>query len=196
MMRLSTLLAAGLLAAACTETVTLAPAGAFSTGHYVMELERDWSRIPDGLAPSVSVDQLTVDGPQLNQVYLIDGLKDGAAIIERDEDEDPAPVFRTAMSELDVVEFLTDTLSEMGLQDVAVSDVRPADFAGSPGVRFDFAAARENGLALAGSAAAATSGETLNGLIFVAPAEHYYNAYRGDVETMFDSARGISADQS
>ena len=196
MIRIAFLSAAGLIAAACTETVTLAPAGVYSAGGYAFDLQRDWSHIPEGLDRAVTVDQLTVDGPRLNQVYLIDGLADGAAMVERADEEDPAPAFRAGMSELEIVEFLTDSLSALGMQDVAAENVRPASFAGAPGVRFDFTAARDNGLTLRGTAAASSAGEALDGLVFIAPAEHYFGYYRAEVDAMFDSARRGSAAQS
>ena len=189
MIRIATLAAAGLLAAACTETVTLAPAGVYSASSYAFDLQRDWSHIPDGLAPSVTVDQLTVDGPQLNQVYIIEQLADGAALIETAEEDDPAPAFRAGMTELDVVEFLTDSLSAVGLEDVAAEDVRPAPFAEASGVRFEFTARRANGLAVRGAAAASSAGDSLDGLVFLAPAEHYFTRYQSEVEAMFDTAR-------
>lgn len=194
MIRIATLAAAGLLAAACTETVTLAPAGVYSASGYAFDLQRDWSHIPEGLDPSVSVDQLTVDGPQLNQVYVIERLADGASLIETAEEDDPAPAFRAGMGELDVVEFLTDSLSALGLEDITAQDVRPAPFAGAQGVRFEFTARRANGLAVRGAAAASSAREALDGLVFLAPAEHYFTVYHGDVETMFDSARRVAAE--
>ena len=194
MIRLAALAAAGLLAAACTETVTLAPAGVYNASGYAFDLQRDWSHIPDGLDPSVTVDQLTVDGPQLNQVLLIEQLADGASLIVTAGADDPAPVFRTGMTELDVVEFLTDSLSALGLEDVAARNIRPAPFAGAAGVRFQFTARRANGLAVRGAAAASSAGDSLDGLVFLAPAEHYFSHYQGDVEAMFDTARRTAAE--
>ncbi len=44
--------------------------------------------------------------------------------------------------------------------------------------------------------AASSAGDTLDGLVFIAPAEHSFGYYRADVDAMFDSARRGSAAQS
>lgn len=187
--KLAAALAAAALATACTQTVTLAPAGVYALGSYSVELQRDWSHIPAGLDRAVRVDQLTVDGPLLNRVYVIDQLEDGASMVATRKEDDPAPVFRAGMSELDLVEFVIDSLSDLGLENLQTSQVRPAPFAGADGVWFEFDAAYASGLSIRGRTAASVSQGALNAMIFLAPEQHYFAASSAEVDAMFQSAR-------
>lgn len=179
-----------LLLAACASGPSLVPPGEFRAGtRYALPLERAWSRIPARLDPATSLDSLSVDGPLLNRVYVASGLKQGAAIAVSRDEARPVPGFRAAMSELELAEFVADSVAALDYRAVEITHVRPAGFGGVPGVRLDLTAARESGLLIRGMALAAVHEERLDLIVFLAPAEHYYEAYAADVERMFAGVR-------
>lgn len=184
---------AGVVAlSACAATPTLVPPGTYDAGGaYSVTLERSWTEMPERRSPFTDTSYLTFDGPRLNQVYVLSGIPSGSGIIKerRSDDEDIAElVFRSGMSELELVEFVTESIALFGYQDVVAQDVRPATLAGSEGVQFVITAAQGNGLRIKGAALASETDGTLDLMLFIAPEMHYYGALMPEVERMFASA--------
>lgn len=189
---LAAVLAVGALVAACA-TVTTAEAGPYSVNKaYTVTLGRPWSDLTSAMpnkGPRTRF--LTIDGPLLNRLYLVGGLEDGGALMKAASKEKPVPEYRAGMSSTEAVAFVADTVAALGYQDVETLSLRPQDFAGGDGVRFDLAAATPAGLKMAGSALLAETDGRLNLMLYIAPAEHYYAAHLPEVEQIFASvARG------
>ncbi len=179
--------AGGALLAGCA-TVKLAPAGAYKTERaFTVSLRRPWSDMTGMLAPRPpGVHLLTMDGPALNQLYLA-SLDSGASLFRHADRDTPAVMYRTDMSDTELVEFVVDSLA-VTYQEPQSTALRPQTLAGAAGVRFDISARTAAGLNMSGTALAARAGEKLNLIIFIAPAEHYYGAFAQEVEAIIASA--------
>jgi hypothetical protein len=152
-------------------------------------LGREWSDISILLPqrnPKVRV--LSIDGPMLNRLYVVQGLTPGEALIRAQNKDHPTPTFRSDMGGTDLVEFVSDSISAMGYERVNTSRLRPATFGKGEAFRFAISAKTENGLDIKGDAEVGTADAKLYAVIYLAPAEHYYEATLPDVEAILRSA--------
>lgn len=172
---------------ACVPTMTAAPAGAFDSGSgLAVSLQRDWTHIPPNLNFATTGSVLTRQGLSLQRVDILT-LEPGDAIIRVTRDED-APEYRAGMSETELVELVTASLTRLGYTDITTDNIRAHQLAGAPGVRFNIGGKYSSGLNLRGDAALAESNGKLNVIIFVAPALHYYEASAAEVDALIQSA--------
>ncbi len=157
---------------------------------YTITLERPWNRYSDGADTYwTRGDRLTQDGEALNAIRLIGALKPGDYIVRPQRKEFPTPIYKVDMTESELAEFLTDSISALGYEQVAASELRPHAFGSLDGIAMDLVATSGRGLRLKGEARLARSGDTLNAMLFLAPELHYHDAYKAEVSRMFDSAR-------
>jgi hypothetical protein len=179
--------AASALLAGCAG-ITLAPAGAYKARNaFTVTLSRPWSDITAaGLQPP-GVRVLTIDGIALNQLFVA-AIDPGGSLVRPADKDTPRPLYRTDMSESELVEFVIDSLASFGYQDPQSAALRPQTLAGAPGVRFDISARTQPGLNTSGTALVARAGEKLHLLLFLAPSEHYYGAFASEIDAVFASA--------
>lgn len=177
---------------ACT-TTTLTPAGPYALPGETLTLGRDWSDISILMwGRPKQVKLLSIDGPLLNRLYIADGLASGGFIVKPTRKERPTPTWKAGMSPTEQVEFVADSVAALDYQRVETSDLRPANVGGKDGLRFDLTAKTPEGLDIAGVAQVVESNDRLYVILYLAPAEHYFGAYRAEVEAIMDSARIIA----
>lgn len=182
--------AAGAALLAGCAGVKLVEAGAYETeNEFAVTLQRSWSDVTSMLVPSApeGVHLLTRDGVALNQLYLA-SIEPGGALFRHADRDTPTVTYRADMSDTELVEFVIDSLA-VSYQDPQSTGLRPQTLAGHAGVRFDIAARTQAGLNMSGSALVARSGDKLNLIVFLAPSEHYYQAYAQEIDGVFASAR-------
>lgn len=191
MRALRPLLAAGaLLALSGCAAISNVPAGPMKVGSAEVTLGRDWSDISTIMTGSVKkVRVLSIDGPLLNRLYVTDGLSAGEALIKAPSKDKPTPTLRDGMNSSERMEFVADSVAAMGYQRVETQRPRPAKFGEVPAVRFDISARTEDGLDVLGTAMAAEAGKKSYFVLYLAPAEHYYQAGLPEVEKVIASAR-------
>jgi len=181
-------LAAAALLTACASGPKLASAGMFEAGSYSVPLSQDWTAFNIKTGKGKPAQLLTVDGTVLNSVYLYSDLKEGDSLMKERKRDNPVPKFTTDLSELELVEFLADSLERgHGLLDVQTMNVEPSSFKGAEAIQFDFTAVNENGLKISGSSLLGVEDEKLNIVLYMAPTIHYYGKLKGDVSAMMTS---------
>ncbi|MFZ3005941.1 MAG: hypothetical protein WA047_07170 [Phenylobacterium sp.] len=186
-------LAAALVAlslAGCA-TVTAAPAGRFQAGvGQEVTLGRMWSDItPIMFNRGKKVRVLSIDGPLLNALYVGSGLVPGDNIVQSYVKERPTPLVRAGMSASERLEFVSDSVAAMSYQRVSLSRPRSAKLGDAPGVRFDLDAATSEGLEIKGTGVVAEVSGKLYLILYLAPAEHYFQTSLPEVEAILASAR-------
>jgi hypothetical protein len=180
-------LVAMLVLVSCVPTVKLAPTGAYNSPGYAVTLARPWNDITPIVAPRTqNVRYLTIDGAQLNRLYLA-SLEPGQSLV-RPTNDARRPKVRPDMSDDEAAAFVIESLAAIGYQAPQSAALHPQNLGNLPGVRFDIATHTAEGLNVSGTALVARSGGTLHVLLFLAPSEHFYPAMSGEVETMFASA--------
>lgn len=159
------------------------PAG----GRLMIDSDMEWTRIP------MSRYQLwTIDGELLNRLYLIPYVREGEYIFlgRRQTARRPdGPFYRRGMRSDELRDLVIDGLQLAGAVNVVDRNLRPVNFSGRDGLRFDFSLANEEGLKYEGMAAAFEHERGLALAIFMAPSEYYYPRDAARVSRMLDTLR-------
>ncbi|MEE9347445.1 MAG: hypothetical protein V3U82_04570 [Robiginitomaculum sp.] len=189
------MIAAIALSMGACASIQLAPAGAYQAGSYSVNLGSDWNAIPIKTGKRKKASLLTKDGQLLNAVYLFSDLEAGDSLLRERRKENPVPKFDTDLSDLELVEFLVDSLVKAGAYaGVATQNVRPDSFNGEDAIRFELSGNTKAGLNVEGSALMSVIDEKLNIILFMAPSEYYASKDRADIDGIFNSVaagRGI-----
>ena len=151
-----------------------------------------WNRIRPRLFDDVpEVEDWTLNGPLLDSVSFVTGLKNSKAIIrQRQTDERKVPIFRSDMTAPEIASML-ETLfrARLGAADFRTLNLEPRTFLGVPGFQFDYEHLDSDELWRKGRTVGAIVGDRLYLVVFDAARSHYYNAELADVEAMINSAR-------
>lgn len=170
---------AGLLSlAACAGGPTLAPAGKFAQGSHSVTLDRDWSAYSADSRTKTRM--LTVDGILLNRLYVSDGLSPSDPLfvdpVRGDNETNPAPRGKADMSLSEQMEYVATAVSVLDYQKVETLNPKPVTVNGAKGVRFEFTAKTSEGLNMKGLAQSVSKNKLNYYIVYIAPAEHYYDA--------------------
>ena len=170
-------------------SISSVPAGPLSIGEHVsLRTPRDWSDV-SSLFPqkTAKIRVLSIDGPLLNQLYLVQGLEPGEGLLRTHGKDSRVPAFRPDMSATEEVELISDSVAAFGYQRVTTTKLRAAHLGGADAVRFDISAQTDDGLEILGTAEVAEVHGKLFSIIYLAPAEHYFGETLPVVEAMFQS---------
>jgi len=140
--------------------------------------------------PGISTTVWTIDGFGLNDLRFLMGIKPGNPLT-RIAGVEPTEVgsYSATMLPNDVMDLLATTLGKAGFQQIRTDRLRPAQFGAVQGFRFDLDYLRKSGLQMKAMVLGAQRGETLDLIMFSAPAEYYFDRYAPTVEQVFASVR-------
>lgn len=159
------------------------PAG----GRLMIDSEMEWTRF------SGSRYQLwTIDGELLNRLYLIPNVREREFIFlgQRQTRRRPDGAFyHRGMRADELRDLILDGLRQAGAVNLQSANLRPADFSGREGLRFEFEMHNATGLKYRGMAAAFEHERGLALGLFMAPDAHYYPRDAARVERMLGSLR-------
>jgi len=177
-------LALSAVLAGCSNYALLQPARIQLSAVHSVDSAITWNRSNRGTS-----EVWTVDGPLLQSIRFVNGLRDGETLFSAAEVKNTGalPRFGKDMDPFEVVEFLRSTLALSGVINVRADGLRPAPFGDLDGFRFEFALVPENGLRLRGFAVGAVHEERLYMIVFTAAALHYYDAYKDVAERIVAS---------
>ncbi len=174
------------LLSACAATPKVAPMGVYQTeGSFEVTLEKDWSQWASSLNYSSEGEFLTKDGPLLNKLTLVT-LEDGDTLARGAKDQE-LPVYTPALDELEVVKFISESLTRIGYTGVEEANIRPETLGGKEGVRFDLSGKSATGLKVQGDAAFVELADELNLILFIAPTMYYFGTYADEVDAVIKS---------
>ena len=99
-----------------------------------------WNKAPKSFYDIPQEESWTQNGPLLDSVTFVGGVKDGEAITkQRPKDDRKVPVFRPGMSPQDLVSMIESLYRiKAGATVFETTAVKPATFLGAPGVQFDY----------------------------------------------------------
>lgn len=188
--------AAILLALGLTGCVSIGrvPAGpvSLSKGQSV-NLQTEWADVSPVMPQRQNgVRVLSIDGPALNRLYLIQGIAPGQGLIKRTAKEKPVPTFRADLAPTEIVELVSDSVAALGYQKVETNNLRPGRFGTTDAIRFDLTALTPTGLDISGTAQVAVVDQKLIGALLLAPSEHYFPALLPQMEAMLGSAETVA----
>lgn len=164
-----------LVLAACVDSISLAPAGPYQPdAGFQTSLQDDWTHYPKSINPMTTQGSvLTKDGLRLNQIHMLT-LESETPMLKATKN-DNFPEFRAGMSEIELIEFLTSSLSILGFQDVEATNVEEESIGGLDGVRVKLAGKQPSGLNIKGDVAMVRHDGMLSMVMYIAPTEYYFD---------------------
>ena len=177
-----------LLPAACASGGPLVTPGRTTAGgNLSIEAGMEWTRM-GGMREQL----WTIDGPQLNSLHLIANVREREFIFlgERQTTRRPDGAFyHRGMRADELRDLIADGMRAAGAVNVVASNLRPVDFGGREGLRFEMAMDNQAGLKYRAMAAAFEHENGLALALFYAPAEYYYPRDEAKVSAMLDTLR-------
>jgi hypothetical protein len=153
---------------------------------------REWNRIWARLFVDVrEVEDWTLNGPYLDGITFVTGLKSGAYIVRQDKREyRQVPKYRSDMTAPEIVSMLESLYRVRGgAVDFKTLGLAPRPFLGTNGFQLDFEHLDGDEVWRKGRAVGATVDGRRYLILFDAARSHYYNAALPDYEAIVGSAR-------
>jgi len=163
---------------ACASGYTLISPGIVLVDDLQVSAGPGWNRVPDSELPWArsNTQVWTQNGISLDRLVLIPGIAAGDGIYRPDDITD-YPAFRADMTDTELVELVARTI-EMAQganrTEVTTGNLRPQQFAGTPGILFDLQATVHDGPAYLGTAGAFVTERRLF-LVYFLGASPWYN---------------------
>ena len=176
-----------LLAACASGGPLVTPGRTTAGGNLSIEAGMEWTRM-GGMREHL----WTIDGPQLNSLHLIANVREREFIFlgERQTTRRPDGAFyHRGMRADELRDLIADGMRAAGAVNVVASNLRPVDFGGREGLRFEMAMDNQAGLKYRAMAAAFEHENGLALALFYAPAEYYYPRDEAKVSAMLDTLR-------
>ena len=176
-----------LLAACASGGPLVTPGRTTAGGNLSIEAGMEWTRM-GGMREQL----WTIDGPTLNSLHLIARVREREFIFlgERQTTRRPDGAFyHRGMRADELRDLIADGMRAAGAVNVVASNLRPVDFGGREGLRFEMAMDNQAGLKYRAMAAAFEHENGLALALFYAPAEYYYPRDEAKVSAMMDTLR-------
>lgn len=149
-----------------------------------------WKRLYTNLNESRWNEVWTRNGPQIDRMSLLDGLRDGKAIVFQEQTADQqVPVFRADMTAQDLASMLEVSYRLSGVTVFNIESVEPADFLGGPGVRLRYDYASGIVIPKRGSCVLRVVDQKLYAMKLESIANESFDAAAAEFDQMVGSAR-------
>ena len=153
---------------------------------------REWNKISSSLFVDIhAVEDWTQNGPYLDGISFVTGLKDGKALVyQRSRDDRQVPKFRSNMTPLEITAMIESLFRVRGgAVDFKTVALGPRRFMGYNGFQYDFEHLDGDEVRRKGRAVGAVIDGRLYLILFDAARSHYYGALLPDFEAIVSSAR-------
>ena len=150
-----------------------------------------WNRIPRGRSDIYLEENWTLNGPVLDGLTFVGGLKHNERIVEQyRRDDQKVPNFRSDMTPQEIVDMIESYyMIRGGSVSFDMTGLRPRAFLGQPGFQFDYNRLGGNEVERQGRGVAAVVNGRLYMALFDAARMHYFGAGVGEFERIVNSAR-------
>ena len=155
---------------------------------------REWNKISSSLFVDIhAVEDWTQNGPYLDGISFVTGLKDGKALVyQRSRDDRQVPKFRSNMTPLEITSMIESLFRvRAGAVDFKTVALSPRTFMGYNGFQYDYEHLDSDEVRRKGRAVGAVIDGRLYLILFDAARSHYYGALLPDFEAVVNSARLI-----
>jgi hypothetical protein len=198
------LLAAGLALSGCSSVggegfgyggYSLVRARSTSVGDGSMAVTppREWNRVSSvwAIDDIRAVEDWTLNGPYLDSMSFVTGLKGGRYIIRQSKrDAQQVPKFRSDMTAPEITAMLESFYRvKAGAVEVKTTSLKPRTLMGYPGFQWDFEHLDGDEVRRRGRTVGAVIGGRLYLVLLDAARMHYFDAATGDFEAVVNSAR-------
>lgn len=187
MRRIVFVFAALALVASCAPYQLVAPPERVTISDaYSVAPQIEWSRA--NVMVWNDVEQWTVDGAGLELLMFVNKVEDGKPLFPV-RHQDAMPVFRSSMNSLEVKDFFVASMAGLQAQRVKVRKLRPVQFGGVDGFRFDFSYTTKGGLEKRGIAKGAVRKGKLYMILYMGTRLHYFDKYKRAAEGVMRSVQ-------
>ena len=155
---------------------------------------REWNKISARIFTDIrDVEDWTQNGPYLDGISFVTGLKDGKALVyQRSQDDRQVPKFRSNMTAPEIAAILESLFRVRGgAIEYKVTALAPRPFLGVSGFQSDYEHLDSDEVRRKGRAVGAVVDGKLYLILFDAARSHYYNALLPDFEAIVQSARRV-----
>ena len=155
---------------------------------------REWNRISAHVFTDIrDVEDWTQNGPYLDGISFVTGLKDGKALVyQRRRDDRQVPKFRSNMTPPEIAAIIESLFRVRGgAVEFTTTALAPRPFLGTSGFQYDYEHLDSDEVRRKGRAVAAVIDGKLYLILFDAARSHYYNALLPDFEAIVNSARRV-----
>lgn len=154
---------------------------------------REWNRVSTvwAIDDIRAVEDWTLNGPYLDSMSFVTGLKGGRYIIRQNKrDAQQVPKFRSDMTAPEITAMLESFYRvKAGTVDLRTTSLKPRTMMGYPGFQWDFDHLDQDEVWRRGRAVGAVIGGRLYLILFDAARMHYFDNAAGDFEAVVNSAR-------
>lgn len=182
-----------LLVTACTAYSAIESGSRQEAGGMSIQVVGKWSAANLSTIQVNGPDAMwTKDGLSLNRIVFYGGLEAGEILRKTgDESKDEKmPAYRAGMTENGVMEMVESHFARTdGISRSVASNLRPRPFLGRNGFAFEIDLVNKNQIELRLTVTAATVGNKLYLIYFLAPSLHFFEKDLRTVNTIMDSAR-------
>ena len=132
----------------------------------------------------------TRDGPLLNSLRIFTDIAPGELVFRGRlrGAKDEGTRFRAGLGAIEIEELIIEAMGAGGMHNVRSTELRPARFNGRAGLRSEIACDSASGLHYRALLLAEGEDGSLSFLLYLAPAEHYFEHELAAIETIFTSA--------
>lgn len=181
-----------LIVAACAP-FALVPASTNDVANFRVEADIAWNKLNQPrLESSAPLAYWTADGPALNAMIFIGGVRDGQPVIkiQGDTNQDNALVFRNGMTPTEIVELWEASTAKISQTTIAKgSNIEPVDFAGNPGFKFDFYYVTKDEVDRSGIGYATVKDNRLYLIFYSGTKLHHFGLRLGSAKRIMETAR-------
>jgi len=154
---------------------------------------REWNRVSSvwAIDDIRAVEDWTLNGPYLDSMSFVTGLKGGRYIIRQSRrDAQQVPKFRSDMTAPEITAMLESFYRvKAGTVDLRTTSLKPRPLMGFPGFQWDYDHLDQDEVWRRGRAVGAVIGGRLYLVLFDAARMHYFDNAAGDFEAVVNSAR-------
>lgn len=155
---------------------------------------REWNRISSRIFTDVrDVEDWTQNGPYLDGINFVSGLKDGKELVyQRRREDRQVPKFRSNMTAPEIAAMIESLFRVRGgAVDFRTTSLAPRSFLGANGFQHDFEHLDSDEVRRRGRAVGAVIDGKLYLILYDAARSHYFNASLPDFEAVVNSARRV-----
>ena len=155
---------------------------------------REWNKVSARVFTDIrDVEDWTQNGPYLDGISFVTGLKDGKALVyQRSRDDRQVPKFRSNMTPPEIAAMVESLFRVRGgAVEFTTTSLAPRPFLGANGFQYDFQHLDSDEVRRRGRAVAAVVDGKLYLILFDAARSHYFNALLPDFEAIVSSARRV-----
>jgi hypothetical protein len=154
---------------------------------------REWNRVSSvwAIDDIRAVEDWTLNGPYLDSMSFVTGLKGGRYIIRQSKrDAQQVPKFRSDMTAPEITAMLESFYRvKAGAVEVTTTSLKPRTLMGYPGFQWDFDHLDADEVRRRGRTVGAVIGGRLYLILLDGARMHYFDAAAGDFEAVVNSAR-------